>query len=87
MPSPPSPLLQSFAQVLQQARLARGLSLQQVVEATDICLPHLRSMEAGMRAPTLSQLLALGQALGCEPAHLVARSVEGMRMRSGPEKD
>ena len=72
MTSPPPELLRSFARILRQARELRGWTLAELAHATQLNPKQLQALEAGMRAPTLGQLVALDLGLQLEPGALVA---------------
>lgn len=85
MSIPPDQVLSSFGVVLQRKRIARGHTLATLAQSSGIGQPQLQAMEAGRRAPTLSQLLALGQALECEAADLVEKTIIGCNV-GGPKR-
>jgi transcriptional regulator with XRE-family HTH domain len=60
-----------FGRHLRELRLARGLTQAQVAEHCGTMVPVISNLERGMTVPTLSTLLHLANALGCEPSHLM----------------
>lgn len=65
--------LRLLAATLRTARFARGLRLVDVASLTGLSEVHLYRLEQGERAPSLRALLVLAEALGLEPAELLAQ--------------
>jgi transcriptional regulator with XRE-family HTH domain len=53
-------------------RLSRGLTQEQLAEATGLSQQYISGLEQGQRNPTILTLLALAQALGTTPAALIS---------------
>ena len=75
--------LQSMSTKLRTARFARGLRLLDLANLTGLSEVHLYRLEQGERAPSLRALLILTEALGLEPAELLARD-NGLPHRGAP---
>lgn len=76
MTSPPPELLRSFARIMRQARERRGWTLADLAQATRLEEKQLGLLESGGRAPTLSQLVALGLGLDLDPGELVTLTMK-----------
>lgn len=66
---------QAFGEVLRQLRRERGLSQEQLAEASACHRTYISFLERGLRSPTLASLLQLSAALNVPAAELV-RQVE-----------
>lgn len=75
----PSLLLQAFARAIASARTERGLTVDELAQRTGIAVTVVHAMEAGHHAPLLEEMVALAQALGCEAADLIERTMAGYR--------
>lgn len=73
----------AFGQALRAARLARGLSQEQLAEGAQLDRTYPSLLERGLRTPTLSVVIEIAQALGLEPAQLVFRTLE--RLQEEPQ--
>ncbi|MEU0267421.1 helix-turn-helix domain-containing protein [Nocardioides sp. NPDC006303] len=61
---------------VRELRKARGLTLVQLAEATDLSHPFLSQIERGMARPSMSSLFRIAQTLGTTQQALLADSVE-----------
>jgi transcriptional regulator with XRE-family HTH domain len=61
----------AFGAVLKAARLAKGLSQEELAADAAIDRTYPSLLERGLREPTLTVLFQLGTALDCAPAALV----------------
>jgi transcriptional regulator with XRE-family HTH domain len=69
----PSPLnLTDLGRRIRAARLARRLTLEEVVSRTDFTVSWLSKVENGLLAPSLEGLVRLAEVLECSVEHLVA---------------
>jgi transcriptional regulator with XRE-family HTH domain len=57
---------------VRAARLARGLTLEEVVAEVDLTVSWLSKIENGLLQPSLEALVKLADALGCGVDHLLA---------------
>ena len=73
----------AFGQALKAARLAKGLSQEDLAEAAELDRTTPSLYERGLRTPTLSVVIEIAQALGLEPAQLVSETLE--RLREGQQ--
>jgi transcriptional regulator with XRE-family HTH domain len=64
---------QGFGQVLRQLRRQRGLSQEQLAEASGCHRAHVSFLERGLKSPTLHMLFQLAAALEVAPAEIVSR--------------
>lgn len=72
--SPPL-LLPAFARALTAMRTERGITREQLVQRCGLTHQGVMAMEAGAHVPTLEELVALAQGLGCEAADLIDRTL------------
>ena len=56
---------------VKEARLAAGLSQEQLAERSGFTQQYLSGLETGRRNPTVVTLFELGQALGVKPVDLL----------------
>jgi transcriptional regulator with XRE-family HTH domain len=69
----PSPLnLTDLGRRIRAARLARRLTLEEVISRTDFTVSWLSKVENGLLAPSLEGLVRLAEVLECSVEHLVA---------------
>lgn len=73
----------AFGLALRAARIAQGMSQDQLSETCDMDRTYPSLLERGLRGPTVTMLLRLAYALGIEPSRLVTDTVE--RLRNGTE--
>ena len=73
----------AFGQALKAARLAKGLSQEDLAEEAELDRTTPSLYERGLRTPTLSLVIEIAQALGLEPAQLVSETLE--RLREGQQ--
>lgn len=66
---------EAFGEVLRQLRRERGLSQEQLAEASSCHRTYISFLERGLRSPTLASLLQLSLALNVPAAEMV-RQVE-----------
>jgi transcriptional regulator with XRE-family HTH domain len=69
----------AFGQALRAARLARGLSQEQLAEGAELDRTTPSLYERGLRTPTLTVLIDIGHALDIEPTQLVSDTIERLR--------
>lgn len=62
-----------FGRVLREARVARGLSQEELALACDIDRTYVSLLERGRRQPTVLMLFRLSEPLGVRPSSLVAQ--------------
>lgn len=74
--NPKKPQKMSLGQRLRLARLARGLTLRQVEEATGIGVSHLSQIENDLRNVNVAKLEALAACYGCAVADFFPRAGE-----------
>jgi transcriptional regulator with XRE-family HTH domain len=60
-----------FGKHLREMRLALGLTQAQIAERCGTMVPVISNLERGVTVPSLSTILHLAGALGCEPSDLV----------------
>jgi ribosome-binding protein aMBF1 (putative translation factor) len=75
-------IVAGFARVLRRERQARGLDQVTLAQASGLRVSAVKAMEAGRRAPTLSELVGLGRALEMSAPALVALVLAQGRVRS-----
>jgi transcriptional regulator with XRE-family HTH domain len=73
----------AFGQALKAARLAKGLSQEELAEQAELDRTTPSLYERGLRTPTLSVVIEIARALGLEPAQLVSETLE--RLREGQQ--
>jgi transcriptional regulator with XRE-family HTH domain len=56
-------------------RVAKGLSQERLAFAAEIDLTYMGGIERGKRNPSLMVLVGIANALGCDPADLLAKPV------------
>jgi glyoxylase-like metal-dependent hydrolase (beta-lactamase superfamily II) len=66
-----------FCDIIKKARNGRGLSLDQIVEASGLEASALRELESGRRAPAHKEVLALAAALHLDGPKLAAIACDG----------
>jgi len=71
-----------FGRHLRELRLTRGLTQAQVAERCGTMVPVISNLERGITVPTLSTLLHLAAALGCQMTELVQVFNEPTQSRS-----
>jgi transcriptional regulator with XRE-family HTH domain len=69
----------AFGQALRAARLARGLSQEQLAEGAELDRTTPSLYERGLRTPTLTVLIDIGRALDIEPTQLVSATIDRLR--------
>jgi transcriptional regulator with XRE-family HTH domain len=67
-------LVQLLGRNVRAARLARGLSQEQLAFEAEMTRSYLSDLERGTRNPSVRALGRLAQALGIEPPELLRRS-------------
>jgi transcriptional regulator with XRE-family HTH domain len=67
-------LVQLLGRNVRAARLARGLSQEQLAFEAEMKRSYLSDLERGTRNPSVRALGRLAQALGIEPPELLRRS-------------
>jgi len=68
----------AFGSVLREARIARGLSQEDLAAEAEIDRTYPSLLEHGRRVPTLTVFLRLCRALRCTPVDLVQVTLEGL---------
>lgn len=66
----------AFGQALKAARVAKGLSQEQLAEGAQFDPTYVSLLERGLRTPTLSVLIDIGYALDMEPQQLVSATID-----------
>lgn len=69
----------AFGQALRAARLAKGLSQEQLAEGAELDPTYPSLLERGLRTPTLTVLIEIGHVLGVEPMQLVSDTIDRLR--------
>jgi transcriptional regulator with XRE-family HTH domain len=69
----------AFGQALRAARLAKGLSQEQLAEGAELDRTTPSLYERGLRTPTLTVLIEIGRALGVDPTQLVSATIRRLR--------
>ncbi|MFM7137056.1 MAG: XRE family transcriptional regulator [Planctomycetota bacterium] len=69
---PPPLNLNDLGRRIRAARMARRLTLEEVVSRTDFTVSWLSKVENGLLAPSLEGLVRLAEVLECSVEHLVA---------------
>ena len=72
----------AFGQALKAARLAKGLSQEQLAEEAELDRTTPSLYERGLRTPTLGVLIDIGRALKMAPTQLVSDTLEQLRRQS-----
>ena len=72
----------AFGQALKAARLAKGLSQEQLAEEAELDRTTPSLYERGLRTPTLAVLIDIGRALDIGPTQLVWETLEQLRRQS-----
>jgi transcriptional regulator with XRE-family HTH domain len=62
---------ETFGQVLRDVRLKRGLTQVTVADRTHSSRVYIGELERGLKVPTLTMILKLAVALGCNVRDLV----------------
>jgi len=73
---------QIFGAVLQRHRSARGISQEELAFQAGVDRTFVSRLERGIRQPTITTLIGIGQALGISAADLV-RETEKECLRQG----
>jgi transcriptional regulator with XRE-family HTH domain len=71
-PMSPSINIADLGRRIREARLARRMTLEDVVTRTEFTVSWLSKVENGLLAPSLEGLVRLAEVLGCGVEHLVA---------------
>lgn len=69
----------AFGQALRAARLAKGLSQEQLADGAELDRTTPSLYERGLRTPTLTVLIDIGRALNIDPTRLVSDTLEQLR--------
>ncbi|WNX84453.1 helix-turn-helix domain-containing protein [Agathobaculum sp. NTUH-O15-33] len=64
-------VLIEFSKRLRTLRGQRGYTAEQLAEKSDLSVGHIRQLEKGSRAPTLSSLITLSNALDVTPISMM----------------
>ncbi len=71
MPAKPLSLARALGMRIKQLRAERGMTQEDLAEATGLFRTYMSRVEAGAANPTLSVLEAIAKALGVTPAGLL----------------
>lgn len=63
----------SFAEVLREVRLERGLSQEGLADGAGLHRTYISQVERGLKSPSLRSLEKIAQALGMPPSALLRR--------------
>jgi transcriptional regulator with XRE-family HTH domain len=75
---------QIFGAVLQRHRAARNISQEELAFQADVDRTFVSRLERGIRQPTITTLIGVGQALGVSAADLVKETEkEYLRLKAG----
>jgi transcriptional regulator with XRE-family HTH domain len=74
-------IVQAFGAVLQRLRVERNLSQEELAHRADVDRTFVSRLERGVRQPTITTLMGLGQALGVSAAELVRDAEREWRHR------
>jgi transcriptional regulator with XRE-family HTH domain len=69
----------AFGRTLRAARLMRGMSQEQLAEASDSDRTYPSLLERGLRTPTFFVILCLAQGLNIDPVALFRDAVTQLR--------
>lgn len=72
--APPPDIGAIFGAILQRYRNAAGLSQEELAFRADVDRTFISRLERGIRQPTITTLLALGQALNVSAADLASET-------------
>ncbi|KFI28881.1 helix-turn-helix domain-containing protein [Paenirhodobacter enshiensis] len=78
-----NPLLDSFARVLRQRRLAAGLSQEELAHRAGLSMRYVSLLESRKHMPSLDTMQGLARGLGMSLTDLVSEAEAGLR--DGPE--
>jgi DNA-binding XRE family transcriptional regulator len=67
------PLVAAFADVLREARLAAGITQEDLAERAEVSVRFISFLETGKRQPSLSALAAISAGLGVTMSVLISR--------------
>lgn len=82
-----SEALAEIGSLLKLARLASGLTQEQVAELAGISRPRYRDIETGVAAARASTLINIARALGLEMMLIPKAMVPAVQALSGPHED
>lgn len=71
----PASLSVAFGQVLRRVRTEREVSQAWLAFECELDRTYISMLERGLRQPTLTSLVLLGNALGIDPADLVRQTL------------
>ncbi len=71
----------AFGWVLKTQRQSLGISQEQLAERADLDRTTPSLYERGLRQPTISTLIAIGAALGCDPCGLLRMTIARLLAR------
>ncbi len=72
--TPRSPEHAALGEAIRLTRVERGMSQEQLADATPIHITYLGGVERGTRKPSYETVVRLAQALGLTPGELVTRA-------------
>jgi transcriptional regulator with XRE-family HTH domain len=72
--TPRSPEHAALGEAVRLARVERGMSQEQLADATPIHITYLGGVERGTRKPSYETVVRLARALALEPGELVTRA-------------
>jgi transcriptional regulator with XRE-family HTH domain len=73
---PRSPEHAALGEAIRLTRVERGLSQEELADATPIHITYLGGVERGVRQPSYETVVRLARALGVAPGALVTRADE-----------
>ena len=72
----------AFGVILKTQRQGLGMSQEQLAERADLDRTTPSLYERGRRQPTISTLIAIGSALGCDPCGLLGMTITRLSARA-----
>lgn len=74
----------AFGQALRAARLARGITQEQLAETGELDSTYPSLLERGLRTPTFFAMVSLAEGLNTDPVALFADAVARLRGQMPP---
>jgi transcriptional regulator with XRE-family HTH domain len=71
--------MQVLGQVVKKTRWRRGLTQEQLSDASGIHVNHISGIERGIRSPSVIVLFQLSRGLGISPVEIVEQVETGIR--------
>lgn len=72
----------AFGAVLRHHRTAKGISQEALAHLASMERAHIGRIERGENQPSLSIVLKLALALGCDPGQLVSETAEAVKNKT-----